>query len=103
MRLNTVMKQLWRFTELGDHEWHEISRRDRESAWRQAQLAWQRYDAEYLELLTLNLQTELLLTQLDSDFDPETLDPRWVQRALFLTAVAGLQGQGLLADIDDVR
>lgn len=99
--LNIVMKQLWRFTELGDSEWHEISRRDRESAWSRAQLALSRYDADSLELMTLNLQTELLLTQLDTDFDPESLDPRWLERALFLTAVAGLQGQALLADICD--
>ena len=101
--LNICMKQYWRFTELGDHEWHAISCRELEYAWHMANLAWQHYDPDRLELMTLDLQTELLLTQLDSDFDPESLDPRWIQRALFLTAVSGLQGHELLADISDRR
>jgi len=88
-----------RFRELGDHDWHEITPSQRQFALSRAQLALNQYDADSLELMTLNLQTELLLTQLDTDFDPESLDPRWLQRALFVTAVAGLQGQALLADI----
>lgn len=97
------MKQLWRFTDLGDSEWHTISRHDREHAWNMAQLALSRYDADSLEIMTLNLQTELLLAQLDTDFDPETIMPNWVLRALFVTAVTGLQGKPLLADITDTR